>query len=227
MRLIADRGFSHLYPENTVRAVEEAVATADAVAVDVRRCGTGELVVIRDGTVDRVSDREGHVSALSSSALADLDVLGTNEGVPPLSAVVDAVPPGIGLVLRLREERLAADVVSQVANARTHVVIASELPGELTAARAADPTVPRAFVYEGGEEGDPADALTTAQGVDAAFLYASADSCSERLVGDAHASGMMVVAWPVTSRSQATELAALGVDGVVADRWGVLPPKRT
>ena len=62
MRLIAHRGFAAVHPENTVRAVRAAARVADAVEVDVRRCATGELVVIHDATVDRVTDGTGPVA---------------------------------------------------------------------------------------------------------------------------------------------------------------------
>ena len=221
MRLIADRGFAGMYPENTVRAVEESVALADAVAVDVRRCGSGELVVCQDGTVDRVTDGTGRVSELSLAELSSLDTLGTGEGIPRLEAVLDAVPRSVGVVLRLRETDLAADILRTAAEFPVQVVVASPYTGELAAARAADPEVPRAFSF--GEERDPLEALSTARGLDAAFLLAPVSACTERLVNEAHRAGMSVNAYPVASKSEAERLEELGVDGVVADRWGVLP----
>jgi glycerophosphoryl diester phosphodiesterase len=221
MRLIADRGFGGMYPENTVRAVEESVALADAVAVDVRRCGSGELVVCRDDTVDRVTDGTGRLEELTLADLSMLDTLGTGEGIPRLEAVLDAVPRSVGVVLRLREPDLAADALRTAEAFPVQVVVASDLPGELAAARAADPETPRALSF--GEEREPLDALSTARGLDAAFLLAPADVCTERLVNEAHRAGMSVNAYPVGSRSEAERLDGLGVDGVVADRWGVLP----
>jgi glycerophosphoryl diester phosphodiesterase len=221
MRLIADRGFAGMYPENTVRAVEESVALADAVAVDVRRCASGELVVCRDERVDRVADATGRVDELTLADLSMLDVLGTGEGVPRLEAILDAVPRSVGVVLHLRGSDLVADTLHVAAEFPVQVVVASDSPRDLTAVRAADPTVPRAFAFDGDE--DPIDALSTAQGVDAAFLLAPVSACTERLVNEAHRSGMSVNAYPVTSRSEAEALDELGVDGVVADRWGVLP----
>ena len=221
MRLIADRGFGGMYPENTVRAVEESVALADAVAVDVRRCGSGELVVCRDGTVDRVTDGTGRVSELSLADLSMLDVLGTGEGIPRLEAVLDAVPQSVGVVLRLRETDLAADALGVAEAFPVQVVVASSHPGELAAARSVDPSVPRSFSF--GEDADPLEALSTARGLDAAFLLVPVAACTERLVNEAHLAGMSVNAYPVGSRSEAERLEELGVDGVVADRWGVLP----
>lgn len=221
MRLIADRGFGGMYPENTVRAVEESVALADAVALDVRRCGSGELVVCHDETVDRTTDGTGPVAALTLEELSALDVLGTGEGIPRLETVLATVPRYVGVVLRLREPDLVADALRVATESLSQVVVASSDPGELAAARASDPGVPRAFSF--GEEEAPLDALSTARGLDAAFLFTPASVCTERLVNDAHRAGMSVNAYPVRSRSEAERLKGLGADGVVADRWGVLP----
>jgi len=48
MQVIGHRGCADVYPENTVRAVTRAANFLDAVEVDVRRCGSGELVVFHD-----------------------------------------------------------------------------------------------------------------------------------------------------------------------------------
>jgi len=98
MRLIAHRGFADRYPENTLRAVREASRFADEVEVDVRRCDSGELVVVHDCTVDRVTDEEGAVAHHSLAELRALDVLGTGEGVPTLAEVLSAVPPTVWIV---------------------------------------------------------------------------------------------------------------------------------
>jgi glycerophosphoryl diester phosphodiesterase len=55
-------------------------ARADAVAVDVRRCGSGDLVVVQDATVDRITNREGAVVDMTAAELVALDVLGSGEG---------------------------------------------------------------------------------------------------------------------------------------------------
>lgn len=66
MRCIAHRGFAETNPENTLTAVREAAkAGADLVEVDVRRCGSGELVLAHDADVDRISDTGADVLAVA------------------------------------------------------------------------------------------------------------------------------------------------------------------
>jgi glycerophosphoryl diester phosphodiesterase len=219
MRLIAHRGFASNRPENTRRAIEEAAAIADAIEIDVRRCGTGELVVIHDEAVDRVTDAEGRVDELSLEELQGLDVLGTGEGVPTLEEILAAIPDTVGVNVDLKERGTEAEALEQLTAAHPQVVVASSDRAILEACREADPDVPRAFITD--EEGT--DSVEVAVDLDCGYLHPSVAVCTERVVNEAHRAGMSVNAWTVDTRSEAEELADLGVDGVIADRWGVLP----
>jgi glycerophosphoryl diester phosphodiesterase len=219
MRLIAHRGFAAIHPENTLEAIEEAVGVADAVEVDVRRCGSGELVVIHDETVDRVTDGEGRVDEHTLAELRALDVLGTGVGVPTLSEVLAAVPGHVGVNVELKEAGTAADVLSLMTSEHQQTVVSSFSQAILEECREADPSVPRALITA-DEDGGPIEAAVE---LGCSYLHPAVDACSERLVNAAHRAGMSVNVWTVDSRPEATEIAELGVDGVIADRRDVLP----
>jgi glycerophosphoryl diester phosphodiesterase len=72
--VIAHRGDSAHFPENTLEAFEGAVdAGADALELDVRLSRDDEVMVIHDGTVDRTTDGTGQVADLTSAELQRLD----------------------------------------------------------------------------------------------------------------------------------------------------------
>lgn len=144
MRLIAHRGFAAEASENTLSAVRAAATRADAVEVDARRCASGELVVIHDVTVDRVTDGTGRVADLDRAALASLSVLGSGEGVPVLSDVVAAIPDDVGLVLELKERGLASDALATVDDVGDVTVSAFD-PAVILECRSVDATVPLAL----------------------------------------------------------------------------------
>lgn len=219
MRLIAHRGFAANRPENTRRAIEEAAAMADAIEVDVRRCETGELVVIHDETVDRVSDGEGPVAEHTLAELRELDILGTGEGVLTLSEVLRTVPSNIGVNIDLKEEGTAPDALAEMTSLHPQTVVSSSSLRVLAECRDADPSVPRGYITD--EEGT--DSIEIAIDLDCGYLHPSIAVCSERVVTETHRAGMSVNVWTVDSRSEAESLAELGVDGIIADRWGVLP----
>ncbi|WP_435193782.1 glycerophosphodiester phosphodiesterase [Natronomonas sp. EA1] len=222
MRLIAHRGFAGLHPENTLGAVREAVALADEVEIDVRRCETGELVVIHDPTVDRVTDGSGAVAHHTLRELRELNVLGTGEGVPTLEEVFDVVPPGVGVNVELKEVGLAHDALTLAREHHPQVTVSSFHANELEGCRGASCEVPRAYLFAS----DPEQAFTFAHDIDCSYLHPAAEVCDEWLVDRAHAEGLCVNAWTVDERAEAERLEALGVDGVIADRWCVLPEAR-
>jgi glycerophosphoryl diester phosphodiesterase len=213
-RLIAHRGFAARYPENTLPAVRQAAAEADAVEVDVRRAADGTPVVIHDATVDRVTDASGAVASFTPAELAELDVLGSGAGVPRLSAVVGALPADVDLILDLKEQGVAADAL---AVAEEPLVSAFDAD-VLREARRADPAV--ALAALAGEEESVAAAVGTARELDCVALHPHQSLALDGAIGAAHEARLTVNAWTVRDPAVAAALRDAGVDGVIAD-WPV------
>jgi glycerophosphoryl diester phosphodiesterase len=90
--VIAHRGASGRFPENTLLAFREAVAAgADAIELDVHLCGDGVPVVIHDDTVERTTDGRGLVHEMRLDVLRRLDA-GAGETVPTLAEVFEVFP---------------------------------------------------------------------------------------------------------------------------------------
>ncbi|MFO7927517.1 MAG: glycerophosphodiester phosphodiesterase [Halobacteriota archaeon] len=218
MRLIAHRGFCSTYPENTLQAVEAAASIADEIEIDVRRCGSGELVVIHDETVDRVTDGNGPVAEHTRADLEALDVLGTGQGVPTLEDALGAVPEYVGVNVELKERGTEADALELIDAHHPQAIVSSFSRQVLADCREIDPTVPRAYLTE--ESG--AAEIEIAIHLDCEYFHPAMDICTDRIVADAHRAGMSVTAWSVDSSDEAETLARTGVDGVIADRPDVL-----
>ena len=70
----AHRGWSTLYPENTVLAFKKAIEIGvDQIETDVRITRDGELVCIHDATVDRTTNGTGKVCEKTLAELETLD----------------------------------------------------------------------------------------------------------------------------------------------------------
>jgi glycerophosphoryl diester phosphodiesterase len=238
MDYIAHRGFAETHPENTLAAVRAAGGngsgkatqtradadstagagpTADAVEVDIRRCGSGELVVVHDETVDRVTDGTGRVADHTLAQLRDLDVLGTGAGVPTLAAVFEAATVPVNV--ELKERGLAGDALECAAET-----------GADAWCSAFDPAAVEALRERGGEAAllvaeEPEEALDRARRLDCAAVHPHHSLCTTGLVERAQAAGLSVNAWTVRSRGTAAGLAAAGVDGLVADAARYCPER--
>lgn len=220
MQCIAHRGFAEAYPENTIAAVRGAARSgADALEIDVRRCGSGDLVVCHDATVDRVTEQTGAVADRSAEELAALDVLGSGEGIPTLEAVVAELPEGVALNAELKERGLVADVRETLAGVTEWWLSSFDSEPLEAARRACSPTasdpdsVPTALLV-GPDAEDP---IATAAGLDCGALHPHVDLCTPEFVGAAHDAGLGVNAWTVRSERTARGLVDAGVDGVIAD----------
>jgi len=210
MNCIAHRGFAAVNPENTLAAVEAAVAAgAAAVEVDIRRCGSGELVVIHDVDVGRVTGASGEVGSFSAAELAELSVLGSGEGVPTLGAVCRAVPPAVRLVLDLKERGIAVDAVE---TARSHDC--ALLVSSFSAAALAEvESVSRAYLFDDA----PGPSIEAAVDLGCTAVHPHWQLCSRSVLATAREHGFEVNAWTVTSDSIAAALAAVEVDGLITD----------
>ncbi|CAI9388915.1 MULTISPECIES: glycerophosphodiester phosphodiesterase [Bacillaceae] len=73
-KIFAHRGYSSQYPENTMKAFEEAEkAKADGIEIDIQMTKDGEVVIIHDEKVDRTTNGLGYVQELSYKGLRSLN----------------------------------------------------------------------------------------------------------------------------------------------------------
>ncbi|WP_049925260.1 glycerophosphodiester phosphodiesterase [Halopiger goleimassiliensis] len=215
MRLIAHRGFAATAPENTVAAVRSAADRADAVEFDVRRCGSGELVVIHDETIDRVTGGVGAVADLSLEELKARTVLESGERIPTLEELLDVVPPDVEINLEMKELGIAADVLEALEGVPNRVVTTSFLEPELRAVRELDSTQPTGLLVSRRLERP----VTRAVELDCDVIGANYARClTTRLVPRAKAVGLEVHAWSIERTALAKLLGLRGVDCVSADR---------
>lgn len=74
MKIMAHRGSSGDFPENTIAAFHKAVEEkSDSIELDVRLSKDGVLVVCHDATIKRTSDGNGHISDLTLEELKKYD----------------------------------------------------------------------------------------------------------------------------------------------------------
>ena len=219
MRVIAHRGFAAEAPENTVAALRRAARLADGVELDVRRCGSGEPVVVHDATVDRVTGGTGPVADHSLADLRSLDVLDSGEPIPGLREALAAVPDDVLVNVELKETGLAADVVDALEAVDNPAIVSSFSRTALREVRAASRSVPTAYLVDSLRDRP----VSTAIELDCQYVHPRYSLCLySPLVARARAVDLKVNAWTVTRTLAARRLATAGVDGVITDRTDLL-----
>jgi glycerophosphoryl diester phosphodiesterase len=119
--LMAHRGAMAREPENTLRSFRQALAEgADLLETDVRFTADRVPVCIHDASIDRTTDRSGLVAQITLDELREaraLDPAGerTDERVPTLEDFLSMIPPGRGIALEIKDDRIAqADFAHRV-----------------------------------------------------------------------------------------------------------------
>lgn len=216
--IICHRGCAAQHPENTVAAIEAAAPRADAFEVDVRPCGSGELVVFHDETLDRVTDGSGRVDETPFAALRELEVLDSGASIPTLRELFEAVPGGVPVNVELKTTGIATDVVEVCREADVEVLYSSFSERALREVREVDAAAPIAVLSHGPRE----DCLRLAVELDAVAIHPSMETVLETEVVEAsHERGLAVNAWTAETEEDVRRLRACGVDGIITDRWDV------
>jgi len=87
---IAHRGFSSLYPENTMQAFEQAFKVgADGIECDLRLTADGHIVIFHDDDLKRLCGCVGSIEKMTLAEVKNLRVKGT-EKIPSLDEVLDS-----------------------------------------------------------------------------------------------------------------------------------------
>ncbi|MFB8271933.1 glycerophosphodiester phosphodiesterase [Streptomyces sp. NPDC055955] len=207
------RGARSEEPENTLRSFRRAAALgADGIELDVRVSADGHLVVVHDATVDRTTDGEGEVAALTLAQLRSLDA-GSGERIPTLD---EALASFDGLV---QVEIKAPEAVRVIRDLPDRAVLTSFHPDVLEDAARRLPGVARGLITH-----DPGEAmLRTAKDLGATWVCpAHTDALTAELVERCHAAGLRVDSWPAADRQLMRRFVELGVDAVTTDHPGLI-----
>ncbi|MDS0261099.1 glycerophosphodiester phosphodiesterase [Haloarcula sp. S1CR25-12] len=221
MEIIGHRGCAEQVPENTLLAIREAARRLPAIEIDVRRCGSGELVVFHDATLERVTDAEGRISETSWSDLRELTVCGSGESIPRLEAALQTVPDAVTVQLELKEPGIALDTLQLAMAAGSDVRVSSFLPEAIEEIETSHLDVPNGLLFKEG----PRRHLSRAVDLDCTHVFPHYELCLETdIVSAARDCGLDVVAWKAARTvDDVRALREVGVDGVTADRWDIMP----
>jgi len=214
--LVGHRGCGAQYPENTLYAVKETAEHLDRVEIDIRRCGSGELVVFHDRTVDRVTGGSGPVAEHTLAELKELCVGDSDEQIPTLGELVAALPAGLALQVELKETGTAGDAVELLEPVADRVRFSSFLPAALAGLRDVAPDSRRGLLFSD----DPAANLQTAADLGCSAAHPSVELCADTdVVERARERGFDVIAFGGTTETAVRRAIQAGVDGVTTDHW--------
>jgi len=121
MQIIAHRGASGDFPENTLLAIEQAIIQgADAIEIDVFAVD-GELIVIHDHHLSRTTNGTGSIYQFNLQQLMQLDA-GRGQRIPTLWQVLQLLAPtSLWLNIELKGEDTVAPLLTLLSKVATEL----------------------------------------------------------------------------------------------------------
>ncbi len=228
-RVIAHRGFSGQAPENTLIAVQQAIAVgADMVEVDVTVTADGHVICLHDETLDRTTDGSGRPNDMTLAEINQLDAGSwfapeySSERIPTLTEVLDAVKGRILINVEIKPEAVGYGVVQKVAALINEhemidsVVVSSFSPEALRLMKVTDPAVITASLFN-KEVHTGSDPLEIIMEVGSRGFNISSKRLTRVMVDRCHESGIPVAVYTVNDATEMRRLMELGVDAVFTD----------
>lgn len=216
-------------PENTLSAFEKAARDgADGIELDVRLSVDGEVVVIHDATFERVTAGRDlrHVAELPYEEIRRVD-LGGGERAPRLSEVLrwararnmrvnvemkHGVPQRLALAHSTARQLAAADPFLPI-------IVSSFDPLILATFATLLPRTPRALLVHRSKWSTLA--LETGR-VWRDGLHIERTLTRDVTIQRLLRRGLLLNVWTVNNVHEATDLAAMGVDGIITDIPGLV-----
>ena len=231
--IFGHRGASDAQAENTLAAFEAAVAQgADGVELDAQVCGSGEVVVCHDDTLERLAGVPWTVRNTPWARLRSLDVgsrLGFAQArIPLLAEVFEVLPPHVQVNVELKcdsadDGGLASAVAAWVTDHRLEgrVVVSSFNPLCLWRTAAAAPSLRRGFLLDPDRSfwwnGWVLNGLLSTYSV-----HPFRRVCTPNRVRAWADRGLQTIVWTVNDAHEAVRLRDMGVAACITDRPGAL-----
>lgn len=227
--LLGHRGARHAAPENTFAAFDLALAEgAEGVELDVRMNRSGEVIVLHDADLRRVTggtDRR-KLSELSSDQCRGVRLEG-GEPLPTLSAVLDwARRHGALVNVEIKGDdprawllvRQVARLTRDAVDLRERLLVSCFNPALAWAHRQLAPEVPVAWLVEAAMLASaPLGWLRTWSA-----LHPSDALLDDERLGRFRSGGLRLHVWTVNEPERARALASHGVEALISDNPGRL-----
>ena len=236
--IIAHRGASAYYPENTIPSFEGAIAMgADMVELDVQLTADKEVVVFHDEKISRCTDGRGRIADYTLAALKKLDAGSwcgkkfKNTKIPTLSEVMDVCKNRIAVNVEIKTEAVDKIIsggieerclkIVEQKGMKKHVVFSSFDPRAIAHLKQINKTVPVAVLFEKKLYGSrlPSDIVES--------LNADAFNCSKselhkKWMADIQSHGIPVNIYTVNDVRTMKKLIQMGVQGIFTNKPDVL-----
>jgi len=246
--VVAHRGFSYEYPENTVAAAMGAIkAKAEGCEFDVYISRDGTVIVIHDGTFNRTTDVKTEIvdgkpqpvkiSDLSFEEIRRLDAGSwkdakfAGEKIPTLDEMLAALKESkCWPVIEIKQAGFEQQVIDAVKKAKMEdrAVIISFSKNVVKKVRELAPTIPVAWLW--GDKWEKSDAelveflVDAANEVDTNMLDLAHTHLNANVIKGLNDAGITVWSWTIDNPDRMAEIRKAGAVSITTNRPDIARP---
>ena len=237
--VIAHRGISGRYPENTLLSFQKAIeAKTDWIELDVHMTADGNVIVSHDWTADRCTDGHGAFNTMTLQQVKQLDA-GIRRGaefagtrIPTLEETLDFMGDGrIRMCIEIKGKetgdnlRVAWETVKllQKYNCLQYVVLSSYNPETLCTLKTWEPLIATSL------DPTPQDGSFTPWELCQQVLKYNINAMmhdyskiTPELIDEAHQHGFSLWTWTVNKPDEMRQIIAMEPDAIMTDHADVL-----
>lgn len=223
VEVTAHRGYSAVYPENTIPAFKGAIQVgADWAELDVQQTADGEVIVMHDSNLKRTTGLDKEVWQVTWDEIKDLDNGSWFDKkyqtvrIPTLEEVLKVCRGKIHLNIEIKPSGHDKDLEEQVAkllkkyHMRDTCVVSSLKYDSLRKIKQADDFIETAYItsvsYGNFTDLEYADGYS----VESTLL-------SKSFVNKAQKTGKQIYVWTVNSEERLEKVVGMGIDNVITD----------
>ncbi|RKY76892.1 glycerophosphodiester phosphodiesterase [candidate division KSB1 bacterium] len=215
--IVAHRGMSSLYPENTLVSFKKALELGvDMIELDVHRTKDKELVVIHDNSVDRTTNGKGKVDQLTLQELKKYSAGSwfsqqfEEERIPTLGEVFELVNKKTKLQIEIKQSGIEDVLVNFVEkyDMVNNVVCSSFNLRSIIKVRKLNPLIPTLFIARSFNLNKMKKVLLT-EGINMVAIEFRHLSLS--LLKACHSCGFVVDAWTIDEERDMVKFLEMGV----------------
>jgi glycerophosphoryl diester phosphodiesterase len=210
---VGHRGAKAYATENTIGSFEKAIDMgANAIELDVRISGDGQLIVSHDDNLKKVFGKD---VSIKDTTLKELKSL-TEERIISLEEALHFLGSKVSKILvELKEAGYEKEVLNLIKkeNLEDRVIVVSFLEDALTRIRKLNEKIETGLVYAKFKK--PIDAALKLK---AQYLVPLYRFVHRRDIAKAHKSSLKVIVWTVNNKKDAEEFIAKDVDGIATDK---------
>ncbi|BBH18753.1 glycerophosphoryl diester phosphodiesterase [Paenibacillus baekrokdamisoli] len=216
--IMAHRGYTSKGPENTIAAIQGAIeAHADFAEIDVLETKDGELAVIHDTNLKRLTGRNAEVYDLTMDELRKLEVKQGNftGRISSLAEVMNAARGKIKLNIEVKTHGKEHDLVNTFIRTmrendfQTNCVVQSLDYEIVQKIKAAEPELQVGYIMFAG--------VPDIERIHADFVVMEEYMVNESVVASAKLQHKPLYVWTVNEMDSMERFFSMGVDGIITD----------